>query len=625
MSKKRLRRSLIYVMSGMVAFTGVTGIVLSKNELVVDASGIETNTVGGIAVVGAGNASILLNGNLGQSLIGKKFNVYKLFDAENSVDGESINYTVNPEYEQALKNIVAAGRSAEGKNTTPDQVTEYMIIDYIQSLNKNQIEGAHVDQKLEGSYSAYRKFVEELRDEMVRLNCKADVINVNTTKPDNSIEITGLAYGYYVLDEITAIGNTHSASSLCMINTANPNATVNVKSDYPSLIKKIKEDDKEEYPSITDKNGWNDIADYEIGQTVPYRFTSNIPNMNGYATYFYAWHDKMDQALTFNKETVKIEIIGLDVAGHDKTYTLRPEEFIINTAPGNGETFEIDVQDIKKIVDREFQRFNKDGENEYGQNVVLTYNATLNENAALNTGRPGFENDVRLEFSNDPDSAGAGITGFTPWDTVVCFTYKLNVLKTNDHDKVLKDAKFRLYSDKDCKNEVFVKEGNNGYIVINRDHTGGTDHVGGTAPVDAVEMQSEADGSFVIHGLDSGVYYLKETKAPAGYRLLKDPIELTLKATYTNDRDSYLKGEGATDKTLENLESFAHVKTFYNQIFDEKDQTLNTEVTEGEVNITIVNKVGKKLPVTGTSSTIIVVMSGAALMIYSFTRKKYKN
>ena len=45
-------------------------------------------------------------------------------------------------------------------------------------------------------------------------------------------------------------------------------------------------------------DGWNDIGDYEIGQTAPYKFESTIPNMNGYDTYYYAWHDKMDEALT---------------------------------------------------------------------------------------------------------------------------------------------------------------------------------------------------------------------------------------------------------------------------------------------------------------------------------------
>lgn len=623
--KQNTKRFLGCILASAMLVSGSVGSFYLANDFIVEAAENETNTTGGVAVMGSGNATMTVKGNTGQSLTGKKFNLYKLFDAENSVDGESINYTVNPKYEQALKNIIAANKSAEGHATKPEEVTEYMIIDYIQSLNKNQVEGAHADQKLEGSYSAFRKFVEKLRDEMVRLQCKAEVINVTTTKPDNSIEITGLAYGYYILDEVTKVGDTHSAASMCMVNTANPNASVNVKSDYPSVIKKIQEDDEEKYPAITDKEGWNDIADCEIGQTVPYKFTSNIPNMNGYDTYFYAWHDKMNQALTFNKESVKIEITGKDAYGQNKTYVLRPEEFHTNANPGNGDSFEVAIQDIKKIVDREFQRFNKDGENEYGQSVVLTFKATLNENAALDTGRPGFENDVRLEFSNDPDSAGAGSTGFTPWDTVVCFTYKLNVKKINDHDKVLKDAKFRLYSDKECKNEVFVKEENNGYIVINRDQIGGTDHIGGTAPTEAVEMKSAADGTFIIHGLDSGVYYLKETKAPAGYRLLKDPIVLTVKATFTNDRDNYIKGDGATEKTLQHLEAFAHVKTFYSQIFEEKDETLTADAGEGSFNLTVVNKVGKKLPVTGSTTTLIIFMTGIGMMTYAVLRKKKKD
>lgn len=55
---------------------------------------------------------------------------------------------------------------------------------------------------------------------------------------------------------------------------------------------------------------------------------------------------------------------------------------------------------------------------------------------------------------------------YTPWDTVVCFTYRLNPIKTNDHDKVLDGAKFRLYSDADCKNEVYVKEGTYNRVCI---------------------------------------------------------------------------------------------------------------------------------------------------------------
>lgn len=113
------------------------------------------------------------------------------------------------------------------------------------------------------------------------------------------------------------------------------------------------------------------------------------------------------------------------------------------------------------------------------------------------------------------------------------------------------------------KNEVYVKKAeDDGYIVINRDTVGGSDHIGGTTPQDSVEMVSNAKREIKIYGLDTDIYYLKETEAPAGYRPLLDPIVLNLKATFTDERNDYVKGDGATDKTLQKLETTAHIKEF---------------------------------------------------------------
>lgn len=605
MKNKRTLKNVAMSTMALSMLLGGTAPVVQQLATPVFAEVYANPTPNGVANLGGGSASITIKSNPMQSLIGKKFNVYKLFDAENSVDGESINYTWNNTYKAAIQKVVGAGL-----NKNASLVTEYEAIDYIQSLNNHKVEGAQADQTLEGRYSDFRYFVEDLRDAMVELGMKGEEINVTDVNGGGNIQIAGLDYGYYIVDEVTANEGTHSAASLCMVNTANPEAEVQIKSDYPSVVKKIKEDDN--------NIGWNDVADYEIGQTVPYSYTTNVPNMNGYHTYYFAFHDKLDEALTFHKDTVSITIE--DGTG---SYTLKPTEFSV--IEGGTDTFRVQIDDLKEIVDREFPKgLNSDGENTYGQLITLYYDATLNDKAADDTGRPGFENDVKLEFSNDPDSDGTGETGETPWDTVVNFTYKLNVTKVNDHDKLLKGAKFRLYSDEDCTQEVYVKKSQKGYIVINRDSVGGNDHTGGSKPADAVEMVSNEKGVFTIFGLDQGTYWLKETDAPDGYRELLDPIELTLKPTFTTDRNNYVKGDGATDKTLQKLEATAHIKEFYDGLFGESDTTLTTSVQEGSADLVVTNKVGSKLPITGSNMTLIMLSAGVVLMTgaYAYNKKR---
>lgn len=602
--KKILMSALAVSGSALSASAMTTPIIFAQDAI----TAIETP--GGIASMGSGSASIVITPNAdSQSLVGKDFHVYQLFEAENSVNGESIAYAWNPEYQLVLQKVVG-GRL----NKTPSSVTEDEVIDYFQSLNTSIVPGTDSEQTNESAYSEFRYFVEELRTALNEDGYTGELVHVSEVNDQNSVVLEGLDYGYYLVDEETPASGSYSAASLCMVSTANPEADIKVKSDYPTVTKKINEDDN--------NIGWNDIADFEIGQTVPYKFTSMAPNMNGYSTYYMAFHDRMDECLTFNPDSVAVTI-----SDDTKTYTLDSSEFSTVVSSTADETFQVQISDIKAIIDREFPPAAGSQENTYGQSIVVSFDATLNDKAADLTGRPGFENSVMLEFSNDPDSNAAptpdqpnGPTGETPWDTVVCFTYKLNVLKVNEHQTSLADAKFRLYSDANCTQEVYVKQEGNGYIVINRDSTGGTDHTGGEVPDDAVEMVSDDQGTLTIFGLDQGNYWLKETEAPAGYRPLLEPVELTVTPVFTTDRDSYMEGEGAGDKILESLDVTASING--------SSKDLVTDAADGSFNLTVENQTGSKLPITGSAGTIIALGSGvviAGAAAWNLKRKKNSN
>lgn len=565
-------------------------------------------TQNGIIQMDSGDAQIKLVGNEGQSLVGKEFMLYKLFDAKNSAGMESIQYTYNLAFKDVLQRIVGQELGKESA-----LVTEYEVIDYIRSLNHNETLGAKAVQTNEGAYSKFRDFIDRLRDMISEEKISGQLIEITSTDVHNGVLIDGLEYGYYILDEVTDVSGTHQASSLCMVDTANPTADVAIKSDYPTATLKIQEDDNRE---TIGNDGWNDIGDYQIGQDVPFKVASSIPNLNGYNHYYWAWHDVMDKALTLQKDTIQIVLSGTS-EGNSKQYTLPETEYVLTTDSVNN-TFKIEIKDIKAIIDREFNNLDANEENLYGQDIKLSFKATLNENASADLGRPGFENDVRLEFSNNPNICKEDQTGYTPWDTVVCFSYQLNGMKINNYGTALEGAKFRLYLDKECSQEVFVKEVKNGYQIVN---SGGAKTL---ATGGGEEMVSDAEGEFKIFGLDAGTYYLKETEAPAGYRPISDPIELQVTPEFTEKRNDYVKGDGAGEETLK-LTANAKIRTFVMGSYVDKNFSLEVDQELGSINLAVVNQVGVKLPVTGSQVMILLVATGVLLMSVSAWRGKKRH
>lgn len=531
------------------------------------------NTVNGIVDYNNGQAKIRILPNGNQSLVSKQFAVYKLFQAQ--ISNTSINYFYNEEYKDVIEDVVS-------NRLNKDSISEYEVIDYIQSLEDHS--------------SSLRELIEEIRDQLVSQGYSSDTFTVTNTLEDGSIEIQGLQPGYYMIDEITSVQDTHSAASLILLDTADDSCDIQIKSDYPSIIKKIEEDDL--------NIGWNDIGDYEIGQSIPYKYETYIPDIKAYNTYKMIFHDIMDEALTFDSDSVQIQI-----SDSEKIYTVPSNQYSIVENTDN-ESFIVQISDIKSIIDQQFS-------NGYGQKVLFTYNAYLNEKAKDRSGRAGFENKVALEFSNNPDTDGTNDTGMTPWDSVVCFTYQINAVKTNEENQSLQGAKFRLYRDENGTQEIKLKKVENVYVVMNEDYL---------SNAESDEMISDENGLFNISGLDQGTYYLKETQAPDGYRKIQDSIKIVITPEFTTDRNSYYENQGASDQVLETLSANCEIKQFLNGLLNSGSKALQTDVQTGSIQLKIVNQTGSKLPVTGSSMTLILLAGGSLLMIAGlYNLRKQKN
>lgn len=529
----------VMLMAAMLAMTPLIPAAACAPAYAMDTAVL---SAAGTVQAGGGPASIVLKpSSASQTLQGRRFTLYRLFEAEPAAGGESVVYRFDPKTEAAVKQAVAAGLGIQA-----GVVGEQQAVDYVASLS--------------GQDSALRQFLSTVQDHLQ--SAQGESFRVDSTAADGSFTIAGLDYGWYMADEEgTDISGSHAAASLLMVSTAAPSVQIKVKSDYPQLIKQIEEDDG--------TAGWNDIGDYQYGQAIPYRFETTLPDVTGYETYLMRFHDRMDPALDFDPSSVAVT---MDKDG--KQYRLSPQEFTITDTPTADETFSVTIPDIKAIADREF--------GSYGQRVELTYSGVFNEGILdrQDQGKQGFENTVRLEFSNDPDSSQ---TGFTPWDTVVCYTYRLNAVKHNENDVKLAGAKFRLYLDKDCQTELGFAKLGDVYLPA----------------ADAQDIVTDDEGTFRLDGLDQGTYWLREVQAPAGYHKLKDPIEITITPGFVDDRHAYVAGgQGLTDLTA-----------------TAGGQDLETDPIQTSANLSVLNRTGSVLPSTGSGMTIVLFAAAAGLAV----------
>lgn len=388
-----------------------------------------------------------------------------------------------------------------------------------------------------------------------------------------------LADGYYLVVDTTANVGEGGAYNTALLQVVG-NINITAKTDAPTVEKKVLEDDKYNQDGGYG-TGYNDVADYNMGDAVSFHLIGTVPDMSRYDTYKYIFHDTLSDGLTLNADSIKV-YVAFDKAGTDKA------EITGWTKAVNGQSFTVSFADLKTVS----------GVSQ-GKYIIVEYTATLNQNAVV--GLDGNPNVVYLEYSNKPDQSGSGDTGNTgntPEDKVIVFTYELDTTKVDgqDNTKKLEGAEFKLHNADDK------------WAIVNSDNkvTGWSDTEEGGST-----LTSDANGLFKVIGLDDGTYYLKETKAPTGYNLLSSEITVVITATTTNGQTWT---DGVASSALTNLAVTA-------------DGTAGTgDTSTGIAGITVANNKGSTLPETGGMGTTIfyvlgtILVLGAAIMLIAKKR-----
>ena len=490
---------------------------------------------------------------------------YRLLNLETSTnqDGETnYAYTLNSKYQDILLGMIDG--SADAYNP------EKAVIDYLTDLSADDT----------------RDFADELYTTVYKAGLEADA----TANVSNDYTFEGVVQGYYLIVEVTVVDGTLQARSLTLLDTlGKENISVYSKTDVPQMDKKILEDEDD------DTIGWNDIADYDVGDEVSYKLTGTMPsNIEFYDTYQYIFHDWMDEGLDFNPETVVVTVDGKTIDA--KSYT-------IETTCDDDCTFEIVFTDLKAATSGGNGITLTDD-----TQVVVTYTATLTPEAVY--GLPGNENTAYLEFSNDAYDEGS--TGHTPEDQVLCFTFSLSLSKISPEGEALNGAKFVLYADEDCTQQITVTKAEDGTYYI--DPTNTTSHQI-QVEEDTITYQGdyiEVGTNVIVNGLEAdegegSVFYLKEIQSPEGYNNWIDPIKLTLTGTYAH-RDDYL--DKTTTAGLTALVAVANING--------EDQDLTTNIQDGaagNVALSVINTTNVELPKTGEFGGLAMQIFGGAAIL----------
>lgn len=411
------------------------------------------------------------------------------------------------------------------------------------------IKGENVRDKyftFEGEYVSWKENADpaefaKLALDYAKTNSKANQGSV--TASGTPVQFTGLGLGYYLVDS--------SVGTLCSLDTTKPTIEIKEKNGVPSVGKKV---------SSTETGPFDTSSTASIGDTVYFKTTITAqPGAQNYVL-----HDKMDAGLTFNESSVKA-ILNKNETKKDTELTATYYSVVTSNLEDTDPKCTFHIEFTPKLC--ESLKAN--------DTITVTYSATLNENAVI--AGEGNKNETWLKYGENNNLE-------TTHPTTDTKTFEMHVFKfykdkkNSDKETGLADAVFTLKKGGETNTINFVKE-------TSDENKGDIYRVANTGDANITTNKS---GKFTIKGLGAGTYYLTETKQPAGYNKLKNPVTVVI------DNDGNVKVDDA-----------------------------NADPVEVE------NKTGTVLPSTGGAGTTMIYLVGAVLVLGSgvvlVTKRRVKN
>ena len=543
------------------------------------------------------------------TVAGKNLDLYQIFTATKS--GDNVAYTLNSAYEGFFKTKVDNGSSLSGE-----------------ALSEAAYNYVNAQVGTDGSNGA--EFAKAILGWILENNATVDATHTTATTTDGTTVINNLAYGYYVVyplgatDTSAAPGTGQDYTSVAsLVSVTDTNATVNMKSNYPTVDKKIiptqsgsgitvgaivdgswegnhqmELDDENDPEDTIAPHGAVDekkAGDFAIGDTVTYQLTSKVPDMTGYNSYTFKFTDTLSKGLDL-KAILSVKVGDTELkAGKTGDNTYLPTY----TTNDNG-THTLTIS---------FNNFYNNFMNRTGETITVVYTATLNKDAVI--GMNPNTNKAVVEYSNDPTAGG---TGTSEPSIVDVHTFNFTIFKyylKGETQTGLANAEFELYKANEAGDAADTNAKINIVKVKDGEYRQATPEEAAAGGFKSDVIVSGTNGKVLVKGLDAGTYYLRETKAPEGYNKLLSDIKVEITATYGTD------GKLASYK----------VDYTYNGVKKDGDAITSKD---NSPEVAVENKTGAQLPSTGSKGALMVTLAGIVLFgaltaSKAFGKKKANN